>query len=123
MIRGMTDASATRKPVRSCTRSCGSATARLSTPIFHVPTACPKLAEAKPRKSPDLVGRSLRTGHDLDLAHTVKGRLISKFTRDFDGSHDSRKILIRAQIVALDYGGILKVFARQTDGASAGWLH
>ena len=53
MIRGITDASATRKPVRPCTRSCGSTTASLSTPIVHVPTGCPKLAE------PSVEGRPL----------------------------------------------------------------
>ena len=70
MIRGMTDASATRKPVNA-----------------------------------------------------VKCTLISKLTRDFDGAHNGRKILIRAEIVAIYHGGILKVVARQTDGAPAGWLH
>jgi len=46
MIRGITDASATRKPEVPCTRRIGSTTASLSTPILHVPTGCPKLAEA-----------------------------------------------------------------------------
>jgi hypothetical protein len=49
--------------------------------------------------------------------------LISKLTRDFDGAHDGRRIVIRAEIVAIDPGGILKVAARQTDGASARLLH
>src|SRR5438128_52254 len=46
MICGITEASATRKPKMPCTRSSGSTTASLSTPILQVPTACPKLAEA-----------------------------------------------------------------------------
>lgn len=46
MIRGITEASATRKPKMPCTRSSGSTTASSSIPILHVPTACPKLAEA-----------------------------------------------------------------------------
>src|SRR5258705_621221 len=46
MIRGITEASATRNPVMPCTRSSGSTTASLSTPILQVPTPCPKLAEA-----------------------------------------------------------------------------
>src|SRR6266404_4837195 len=46
MIRGITEASATRKPKIPCTRSSGSTTASVSTPILQVPTACPKLAEA-----------------------------------------------------------------------------
>jgi hypothetical protein len=46
MICGITEASATRRPKMPCTRSSGSTTASLSTPILHVPTACPKLAEA-----------------------------------------------------------------------------
>src|SRR5580704_869984 len=46
MICGITEASATRKPEMPCTRSSGSTTASVSTPILHVPTACPKLAEA-----------------------------------------------------------------------------
>src|SRR6266404_1714147 len=46
MIRGITEASTTRKPKIPCTRSSGSTTASVSAPILQVPTACPKLAEA-----------------------------------------------------------------------------
>src|SRR6266446_7015878 len=46
LIRGITEASTTRKPKIPCTRSSGSTTASVSTPILQVPTACPKLAEA-----------------------------------------------------------------------------
>jgi|HubBroStandDraft_1064217.scaffolds.fasta_scaffold99011_1 hypothetical protein len=47
----------------------------------------------------------------------VKGTLISKLTRNFDGANDGRKIMIRAHIVAIDHRGILKVVAGQADGA------
>ena len=46
----------------------------------------------------------------------VKGMLISKFTRGFDGAHDGRKILLRAGIVAIEDGGILKLVAGQAHG-------
>src|SRR6266404_8599036 len=46
MIRGITEASTTRKPKIPCTRSSGSTTASVSTPILQVPTAWPKRAEA-----------------------------------------------------------------------------
>src|SRR6202041_3109475 len=78
---------------------------------------------AKPGKIPDLLGRSLGAGHDLDLAHTAEGTLIAKLARGFDGAHNGRKIVIRAEIVAIDHGGILEVIARQADGASTRWLH
>src|SRR5580693_2731050 len=70
---------------------------------------------AKPGKFPDLLSGRLGAGHDFALAHTVKGTLISKLTRGFDGVHDGSKIVIRAEIVAIDHGGILKVVVRQTD--------
>jgi len=104
MICGIVEASATGKPKTPCTRRSGSTTASLSTPILHVPTACPKLAEAS-------------------LAQTVEGMLIPDFTLGFDGAHDGCKIVIRAEIVAIDHGGILKVVAGQTDGTCAGGLH
>jgi hypothetical protein len=49
--------------------------------------------------------------------------LIPDFTRGFDGAHDGRKIVIRAEIVAIDHSGILKVVAGQADGTCAGGLH
>jgi hypothetical protein len=49
--------------------------------------------------------------------------LMSQFTRGFDGAHDGRHIVIRAQIVAIDQRGILKVGAGQADRAFAGGLH
>src|SRR5713226_3912853 len=95
--------------------------------IIHAHLACAdgmsEARRAKPGKFAHFLCGSLRAGHDFDLAHTVKGALISKFTRGFDCSHDGRKIVIRAEIVAIDHGGILKVVARQTDGASTRWLH
>jgi len=49
--------------------------------------------------------------------------LSSKFTRGFDGAHDGRKIVIGAEIVAIDYRSILKVVAGQANGTFAGRLH
>ena len=49
--------------------------------------------------------------------------LISKFTRGFDGAHDGRKIVLCAEIVAIDDSGIEKVVAGQADGTFAGGLH
>src|SRR6266403_533422 len=60
MIRGITEASTTRKPKIPCTRSSGSTTASVSTPILHVPTACPKLAEASLASS--LISSALALG-------------------------------------------------------------
>ena len=85
-----------------------------------------RMSKARRRQSgefPDLLGRRLRTGNEFGLAHTVKGTLIPEFTRGFDGAHDGRNIAIRAEIVAVDHGGILGVVAGQTDGASARRLH
>ena len=123
MIRGITDASATRKPVMPCTRSCGSTTASLSTPILQVPTACPKLAE--PRRASSRMSSAVAFGPGItSISRTpVKGTLIPEFARDFDGAHDGCKIVVGSKIVAIDYGGILKVVAGQADGAPAGRLH
>src|SRR5690242_12994526 len=74
-------------------------------------------------KFPDLLGARLGPWNEFALAQTVEGMLIADFTCGFDGAHDGRKILIRADIVAIDHSGILKVFARQTDGTNAGGLH
>jgi hypothetical protein len=76
MICGITEASATRKPETPCTRSSGSTTASLSTPILHVPTACPKLAEASRASSRISSGARLRPWNEFALAHTVEGMLI-----------------------------------------------
>jgi hypothetical protein len=80
--------------------------------IIHAHFACADgMSEARralPGKFPDILGGRLGARHDFDLAHTVKGTLISKLTRGFDGAHDGRKIVIRAEIVAIDHGGSLK---------------
>jgi hypothetical protein len=49
--------------------------------------------------------------------------LISEFTRGFDGADDGRKIVIRAEIVAVDDGCILKLVAGQANGTIAGRLY
>jgi hypothetical protein len=73
--------------------------------IIHAHFACAdgmsEARRAKPGKFPDLPGGRFGAGHDFDLAHTVKGTPISKLTRGFDGAHDGRKIVIRAEIVAI----------------------
>src|SRR5260370_1693862 len=82
-----------------------------------------KTRRGKSGKFSDLLGARLGPWNEFALAQTVKGMLISKFTRGFNGAHDGRKITIRAEIVAIDHSGILKVFAGQADGPSAGGLH
>src|SRR5882762_5657009 len=74
-------------------------------------------------KFPDLFGARLGPWDEFALAHTVEGMLIPKFTRGFDGAHDGRKIVIRAEIVAFDYSSILKIVAGQANGTFAGGLH
>src|SRR5258705_682787 len=74
-------------------------------------------------KFPDLIGARLGPWDEFALAQTVEGTLIPKFTRGFDGAHDGRKIVIRAEVVAIDYSGILKVVAGQANGTCAGGLH
>ena len=59
----------------------------------------------------DLLGPRLGPWNEFALAQTVGGMLIFDFTRALDGAHDGRKIVIRAEIVAIDQGGILKVVA------------
>ena len=84
------------------------------------------MSEARRTKACELanvLGGCLRPGHDFDLAHTVEGALASNLTGSLYGAHHSRKIAIRAEIIAIDRGGILKIVARQTDGAPARWLH
>src|SRR6266478_1148276 len=114
MILGITEASATRKPKIPCTRSSGSTTASLSTP---------KTCGGKSGKFLDLLGARLGPRNEFALAQTVEGMLISKFTRNFDRAHDGRKIVIRAEIVAIDHGGILKILAGKANGTFTGGLH
>src|SRR5712671_7425319 len=80
-------------------------------------------ARAKPGKLADILGGRLRAGNQFALAYTVKGALVAEFTRGFDGAHDGRKVTIRAEIVAIDQGGILEVAAGQADRPSARRLH
>jgi hypothetical protein len=95
--------------------------------FIHAHFACAnwmsKARRGKPRKFPDFLDRRLEAGNDFGLAQTIRGTLIPELTRGFDGTHDRRKITIRTEIVAIDHGGILKVVAGQTDGASARRLH
>src|SRR5713101_775365 len=82
-----------------------------------------KTRRVKSGKFSDLLGARLWPWNEFALAQTVEGMLIPDFTRGFDGAHDGRKILIRAEIVAIDHSGILKVIAGQADGTFAGGLH
>jgi len=82
-----------------------------------------KTRRGKSGKFSDLLGARLWPWNEFALAQTVEGMLIPDFTRGFDGAHDGRKIVIRAEIVAIDHSGILKVVAGQADGTSAGGLH
>jgi hypothetical protein len=81
-----------------------------------------KARRGKSGKFSDLLGARLGPWNEFALAQTVEGMLIPDFTRGFDGAHDGGKILIRADIVAIDHGGILNVVADQADGTYAGGL-
>jgi hypothetical protein len=122
MIRGMTDASATQ-PCKAMDAKLWVDHREFIHPHFACANGMSEARRSKSGKLSDVVGSRLGTGHEFGLAHTVEGMLISKFTRGFDGAHDGRKIVIRAEKVAIDHGGILKVVARQTYAASARWLH
>jgi hypothetical protein len=80
----------------------------------------PEARRSKSGKFSNLLGGRLRPWDEFGLAQTVEGMLATELTRGFDGAHDGRKFLIRAEIVAIDHSGILKVVARQPDGACAG---
>jgi hypothetical protein len=82
---------------------------------FACANSVTKTRRAKPGKFPDILGGRLGAGHDFGIAHAVKGVLISKFASGVDSAHDRRKILIRADIIAIGPGGILKLVTRQTD--------
>ena len=83
----------------------------------------PKTRRGKSGEFLDLLGARLGPWNEFALAQAVEGMLISEFTRGFDGAHDGRKIVVRAEIVAIDDCGILEVVARQADGTNAGGLH
>ena len=71
----------------------------------------PKARGAEPGKFSNLIGCGLRPGNDFGLAHVVQGMLVSQLARGLDGSHDSPKITIRSEIIAIDHGSILEVAA------------
>jgi hypothetical protein len=75
----------------------------------------PEACRAETSEFPYLLIRGLWARHDFDLAYAVKGALIAKVVRGSYSAHNGREILIRAEILAIDYGSILKVAARQAD--------
>src|SRR6478672_13198788 len=82
-----------------------------------------KTRRGKSGKFSDLLGARLGPWNEFALTQTVEGMLVPDFTRGLDGTHDSRKIVIRAEIVAIDHSGILKVVAGHADGTCTGGLH
>src|SRR5579862_4239598 len=86
--------------------------------LVHAHSACTNcVSEARRGKSgkfPDLLRTRFGSWNQFALAQTVEGRLISDFARGFNSAYDGRKVLIRAEIIAVDHSGILKVAARQS---------
>ena len=78
------------------------------------------LAPVSAQQTPSALGQ---LEHEFALAQAVEGMLVPDFTRGFNRARDGRKIVIRANVVAIDHGGILKVVARQADRTFAGGLH
>src|SRR6476659_3621875 len=82
---------------------------------FARANSMPKTRRGPSQKFSDLLGARAGPWNEFALTQTVEGMLISKFTRGFDGAHDGRKIVICAEIVAIDYSSIVKVVAGQAD--------
>src|ERR1700752_2845588 len=83
----------------------------------------PKTRRGKSGKFSNLLGAGRGPRNKFALAQIGKGVLTPKLTRKFDSSHDGRKVVVAAEVVAIDHGGILKVVAGQTNGAFARGLH
>src|SRR5256885_6623146 len=92
-------------------------------PNFACTNCVSKTRRSKSGKFIDILGARLGPWYQFAVAQMVEGVLVSEFTRGFDGAHDGRKVAIRAEIVTIDHGGILKVATGQANGASAGGLH
>src|SRR5438132_12244613 len=119
MIRAITEASATRKPTMPCTEALGRQ--QRDCPHHFVRANCvSKARRGKSGKFSDLLGACFGPWNEFALAQTVEGMLIPDFTRSFDGALDGRKIVIRAEIVAVDHGTILKVTARSCWSSTPG---
>ncbi len=122
MICGITDASATRNP-NAVHAKLWVDHRELVQAHFARTNCVSKTRRCKPDKFLDIFGAGLGPGNEFTLAQTVEGMLIPDFTRGFDGAHDGRKIVIRADIVAIDHSGIVKIFTHQADGTYAGGLY
>jgi len=123
MIRGITEASATRKTHDAVYAKLWVDDREPVHAHFARTNCVSKTRRAQPGKFPYPFGARLGPGNEFAFAQTVKGFLVPEFTRGFDRAHDGRKIVIRAEIVAVDHGGNLKVVADQANGTLAGGLH
>jgi len=90
---------------------------------FGCANGVPETRRGKSGRFLDLLGARLGPWNEFALAEIVEGVLTSKFTRGPDCPHHGRKIVIRAEIVVTDYGGILKLIAGKADRTFAGGLH
>jgi hypothetical protein len=95
-----------------CFLSASAGRLRIVNAHFACADGMPKARRAQLGKFPDLLGGRLGAGHDFDLTNTVKRPLISKLTRGFDGAHNGGKIVISAEIVAIDYGATTQLSDR-----------
>src|SRR5580704_19488401 len=82
-----------------------------------------KTRRGKPGKFFDLLSARLGAWNEFALAQIVECLLTSELACGLNGAQDRRKIVIGGEIVAIDYGGVLKRAAGHADRTSAGGLH
>ena len=73
----------------------------------------PKTRRSKSGKFLDLLGARLGPWNEFALAQIVEGMSTPELTRGLDGPQDGRSITVGGKVVAIDYGGILKLVAGQ----------